>query len=546
MQSRSRLIENTWQQFLIAAGCLSIISLAINFQLQGGILYDPFHHGEYFAAASSLMADQYGLQPLTIHGALDFIPGVIAQTLFGREAYFFPTWLIYQLLSFSAGIIFLGIIFEITKKIKNNSVILLASALLAPSLVGYRDTALLISIYLYLLIQHKNFPRINVLLEVCFGFIVAFGLFWSFDRGIAGVASMGVACIIHAYKNRLYLLSLGIFVIAVMLLAYIAHQFSLENYWTNIKILIDTSSQWSYGWKADTIILTAFLGFSNVIVSWLLISWNINSKRSIINFANSIFFIILSLFLFKIGSNRADIYHILTGLWGPLLGGFYWYSKESRFEITLSQKVGLSMFCIFAVFLFKRYGIIPLIPVIPITALIAIGLLTTTLPAGRSLTLTRFISTTLLVPLFAALYSISDGMSEGRYKWMGYFMSRPSNTELATDGIRWASQELLNSGSRCIFDLSNSGVINGLTNLPSCSRFVYPVYATQRYEEEIIDSLKIKLPNAIVYSSTNASYRIDGKSMPVRFPNLDKFLLREYTNEKCSFGYCVRYLPGGG
>ena len=542
MQSRSRLIENTWQRFFIAMCCLSIISLATNFQLHGGILYDPFHHGEYFAATSSLMADQPGFHPLTIHGALDFIPSLIAQTFFGRETYFFPTWFIYQLLSFFAGIIFLAIIFEITKKIKNNSVILFASALLAPSLVGYKDAALLISIYLYLLIQHKNLPRINVLLEVCFGFVVALGLFWSFDRGIAGVASLGVACIIHAYKNRLYLLSLGIFVLSVILLASISHQFSLENYWDNMKILIDTSSQWSYGWKTNTIILTAFLGFSNVIANWLLISLNINSKFSIINLPNSIFLIILSIFLFKIGSNRADVHHVVTGLWGPLLAGLYWYSAESRSGMDLSQKIVLSMFLMFTVIVGWKFGVIPLIP---IAALIAVGIVKTIHSSDSSLMANKVIATTLLVPLFTAFYSISGGMSSGGYKWIGYFMSKPSNTEMATDGVRWASQELLNSGSRCVFDLSNNGVINGLTSLPSCSRFVYPVYANQHYEEEIIDSLKTKQPRAIVYSSTYWSYSIDGRSMPARLPTLDKFLLREYSNEKCSFGYCVRYLTGG-
>lgn len=541
MQSRFKLIENNWQGFLIATCCLFVVSLAINFQLVNGILSDPFHHGEALAAASSLMADQPGFHPLTIHGALDFIPSLIAQTFFGRDNYFFPTWLGYQIISLFAGIILLAIIFEITKKIKNNFLILLASALIAPSLVGYKDAALLLSIYLYFLIQRKKLPAINILLEVCFGVIVAFGLFWSFDRGIAAAASLGAACIIYAYKSRLYLLSLVVFIVTLILLPCILYQFTLENYWINIKILTETSSQWSYGWHTNTIILTGFLGFSNIMVSWLLISLNVNSKLSIISFPNSIFLIILSIFLFKIGSNRADVGHILTGLWGPLIAGLYWYSTKSHFEMKLSQKILLSVFFMLIVIIGWNFRVVPLIPII---ALIAIGLLTTTHSDNRSSTINKLISATLLLPLFSALISISEGISEGQYHWINYFSSHPSNTELATVGVRWASQELLNSGSSCVFDLSNNGVINGLTSLPSCSRFVYPVYANQHYEEEIIDSLKIKQPKAIVYSSTQWSYSIDGKTMPARLPALDKFLLQEYSNEKCSFGYCVRYLTG--
>ncbi len=93
----------------------------------------------------------------------------------------------------------------------------------------------------------------------------------------------------------------------------------------------------------------------------------------------------------------------------------------------------------------------------------------------------------------------------------------------------------------CVFDLSNNGVINGLVRRPSCSRFTYPVYAGPHHESILISDLRDASPRALVYSSTYWSYNIDGRDMRKRFPELDKFILKNYPKEECSHGYCVRY-----
>ena len=543
MQSRSTLIEHTRRPIWPAVCCLTLIFTATNFQLGDAISSEPFHHGEALAAALSLAFEKTGFYPLTIHGALDFIPALIARTLFGQEKYFFPTWFIYQLISFFAAITSVAVIAGITRKTNNNSgLILLASALMAPALVGYKDAVLLPSIYLYLLIQRQKSPATRMLLEVCFGVVMAFGLFWSFDRGIAAAVSLGAACIIFACKDRTYIVSFGTFIATLILLGLVSHQFSLEQYWGNIKILLETSSQWSYGWKDDPVILTGFLGFANALALWLLFTMKGSTRFSDANFPNLVFLTGLSIFLFKMGSNRADVSHIVPALWGPLLIAVYWYSSEKRPAISLPQKIASAIFLLAMVLLGWEFEIWAFIPMF---VLIVIGMLPSTDSSDRSLATRKAISATLLVAVIGALYAFLGGISSGAYKWIVYFKSPPSNTELATDGVRWASEQLLKAGSTCVFDMSNNGVINGLSGLPSCSRFVYPVYANQRYQQEIIDSLESRLPPAIVYSSTYWSYSIDGKAMPARFPALNDYLLRKYGNQKCSFGYCIRYLTGG-
>lgn len=117
----------------------------------------------------------------------------------------------------------------------------------------------------------------------------------------------------------------------------------------------------------------------------------------------------------------------------------------------------------------------------------------------------------------------------------------PSNRLSATDGVVWVSDRLQERAVDCVFDLSNNGIINGLTRRPSCSRFTYPVYAGPDHESILISDLRGASPRALVYSSTYWSYRIDGRNMKKRFPELDKFILENYPDEECNHGYCVRY-----
>lgn len=417
MQSQSSLIQKNLRGFGCAISCLFIIVLKIKFQLSDGVFNDPFHHGEYFTALITLLDDQVEFHPITIHGAVDFIPGLIAINIFSENNYFFPTRLIYELLNFLSAIIFLAVVYGFIKDKPKSIVVLLSSALVSPYLVGYRDTALISSIYFYFLIQKNNHPITNMFLEICFGLTVAIGLFWSFDRGIAGIVSLGFACIIHAYNSRLYLKSIFTFFATIASLGYFP-QFSLVNYWENIKVLIETSSQWSYGWKITPIILTNFLIFSNLLTIWLLLfSAKINLKTSRVYLYNSLFLIILSLLLLKIGINRADIEHILWGLWGPLFSGLYWYSKNQSAKPDLLLKIALSLFLFFLLALGYHYRVVAFIP---IAVLVFLSITSIGYSGNRFSIINKLVTSILIIPLFAAIYSISNGINSGKYHWVKY------------------------------------------------------------------------------------------------------------------------------
>ncbi|GAB3473351.1 hypothetical protein [Azotobacter salinestris] len=524
---------------ILGIACLLVVSLA-SMKMKGGILHDSFHHGEYFASLATLLSSQYTLVPLTIHGALDYIPGLIAFHTFGHENYFFPTWLIYRLLDVAAAILLYLLAEDFSKDRPHSLFISLAWALCAPAFVGYRDVMLLLSIYLYFSIQKQDNPFSAKVLEVCFGVVVALGLFWSFDRGITAAVSLGSACLVQLFRSRLYSSSLVSFAITLLAIELVFPQASLSGYFDNVKILLETASQWSKEWKHGYgIFLAGLLALANALAIGLLLLAMFDRKASTNHLPNCLFFILLSLFLFKIGSNRIDLGHILMGLWGPLLASLYWYSstREKKPGPILKASLGLIFVALFmASYKFRN-------PVfIPMAASVIIAL-SHAFPLARTKAMSHTLATLLLVlTLSSSLLQVAKGHSDKEYVWLDYLDSPPPNPLLVTEGVRWASRELLSSGSHCVFDLANSGVINGLTGLPACSRFTYPVYADRRYEKEMIDSMKKQRPKAIIYSSTYWSFRIDGKTMHARFPSLNDFLRNEYAQEKCHLEYCIRYL----
>lgn len=550
MQSRSDQTAVGGGRIIFLAS-LILFSVAYIFRLPGGVLDDPFHQGEYFAVLATLLGNGVDFLPLSIHGALDYLPGLVALQFSSAEYHFFPTWLLYRCLDLVAGFLFVLLAFDFLRGKPHAIKVMIAIAAMSSMLVGYRDVMLLLAIHLYFLAAKEQYPVRRYLLESAFGLVVALGVFWSFDRGLAGALSLGLACLVHAYYARRYVLAMVIFFTTLVGIGFFSPWFSLAGYIDNLRFLAATSSQWSYGWALRPATLTIFLVLLNALVIMLFFysrkvfartpNNGLIERDGIIFLADGLFLIVLSIFLMKIGSNRADMQHVLMGCWGPLLAVLYWYGRAPA-EVTgrvLSEhalKRAVIFFLVCAVLAGLRIRV-----ALPLLAVLAIFLIAET-TAKRDVYMTRILIFVATFPLLAALLAVSKGYQHGDYDWLRYVFAPPANATLVPDGVGWASQTLQESGAPCVFDMANNGVINGLTGLPACTRFTYPVYANRDYEVEIIDALRRRPPPAIVYSTTFWSYDIDGKAMPARFPVLDVFLRRTYADEKCAQGYCIRYL----
>jgi len=523
--------------FFIAVIFVGILALIFPIFRGGVILVDPFHYGEFFAATVGLFVDvNLSFHPLTIHGALDFIPGLFAEYMWGADNYFLPTLAIYKVLKFFAAFFLMLIAYELTRYKKHQWLLLLAVSVVAPLFVGYRDLILLISVYIFLKINDRDSGHgLSFFLQIFFGVAVAFGIFWSYDRGIAGALSLGAAVLVLLFRNRWHAISLVTFVATVVGLGLLFKVFSVENYASDIYTLMQTSGQWSYGWKRWPVVLTIFAVIFNLTAILLLISESIKSKSLIERLPIIVCFGFLSIFMLKIGVNRADLGHIYFSCWIPMLIILFLYEKTAPTKIQVGLFiVSILIVAIALTILLRGFGL----------AMVA-GILVFTVLRLKSEFFNKFsivCFTFLIVGCFGLITYVGvKGFAAGQYTWIKSLSSPASNRLSATDGVVWASDRLQEHAVDCVFDMSNNGVINGLVRRPSCSRFTYPVYAGPNHESILISDLQEASPLALVYSSTYWSYSIDGKDMKKRFPNLDQFILNNYPKEECNSGYCVRY-----
>ena len=525
-----------WRALLLVLVCAALI-MAPN--LKGSVvLIDPFHYGEFFAAAVSFFPGHVqAFAPLTIHGALDFIPALIARDVWGAENYFLPTYAIYALLDIVAAALLLLNAHELIRELPRKWLLLLAFAMAAPFCVGYRDVLLLASIYTFnLIISNRLQPSSRPLALAVLGILVGCGLVWSFDRGLACTLSLGLPMLVLAWRERIHCIALGAFVVTVVCLDLVLTGFSITSYFENLRVLMETSAQWSYGWQLDAMIMSGFVLAVNMAVVVLAARTLTKPATTVNELLRALAFLGLTVFTVKMAINRADIGHVYVGLWVPAL----WLLADGRKSMTFGTltRVAAVLLTVAALLLsyrFRSAGFFVIACALGVACC-------TALPPARLRVATLISAALMSLPAAYVLYGGVKSLRGGEYQWLNSVQSPPQNVQSATEGVAWVAARLTSSGATCVFDLSNNGVINGLTNLPSCSRFTYPVYAAKKHESELIDSISSAAPKAIVYSSTYWSYSIDGRSMRERFTELDRFLTAHYPQEECSLGYCVRYL----
>ncbi|MEX8517774.1 MAG: hypothetical protein AB3X44_04530 [Leptothrix sp. (in: b-proteobacteria)] len=536
---------------------LAILYLLVGLLMQAwrlgdGILQDPFHFGEFLAALTTLTAtvpESPALLPLTIHGGIDIVPGWLVSLYTGDEHHFLPTVVAYAGLNSLASVLALAVAARLSPATQPISpATLLATALIAPLCVGFRDIFLLAALLLHLLLRDRcerdgvTAPATRAL-EVALGITVAFGLHASFDRGLAAAISLGIAHMPRALRlgqgpqpGRVALIA---FVATIAVGPLIHPMLSPSHYIENVQFLASTSAQWRYQWDRQTTTLTIALTML-ALAAWTLAlqGWRCEHPTPAQK-ADLIALSLLALFLLRIGTNRADIQHILMGLWGPLILAAWWHGQPGWRAMTdpLTRLARLLLIT-GTMALALYYKIYPVL-----AATMALGVAARTSPAHPLTPWHRRMLIGLLVlpVLILASHTVRHAR-DGQFRWVARLTQLPSNDSLSPPGVRWAAAKLREAAVDCVFDLSNNGLIQALVRKPTCSRITYPVYGGPAHEAELIDTLARRQPSALVSSSNHWAYAIDNRSMAVRFPTLDRYIHDHYPIEHCGEGYCVRLL----
>jgi hypothetical protein len=111
--------------------------------------------------------------------------------------------------------------------------------------------------------------------------------------------------------------------------------FSVDIYLENLSFLLNTASQWSYGYKKITPIFYSILVLiPNFYAAFYLLKYFSIHKKNVDSPLLTSRFILL-LFMAKVGLNRPDFVHILMALWVPALIFVYLYNFHN---LKISQR----------------------------------------------------------------------------------------------------------------------------------------------------------------------------------------------------------------
>lgn len=373
------------------------------------------------------------------------------------------------------------------------------------------------------------------------GLTVAIGLHASFDRGLAAAASLGIAYMPRALRlaqgPQLGRIALLTFMVMIAIGPLIHPLLSPEHYVENVLFLASTSAQWRYRWDDQTVTLTITLT-ALAIAAWLLAvhGWRCRPPTPAQR-ADMVALSLLTLFLLRIGTNRADTQHILMGLWGPLMLSAWWYVQPG-WRVTADPLIRLARALLITgtVVLALRYKMYPVL-----AASVALGLTSQADPDHRTGPWQRRILIGLLIlPVLLLASNVLRHARDGQFRWVARLTQPLDNATLSPPGVRWAATTLRTAAVACVFDLSNNGLIQALVQKPACSRITYPVYGGPEHEAELIEALSRQQPSALVSSSSHWAYTIDHRSMAQRFPALNRYIIEYYPIERCGEGYCVR------
>ena len=500
---------------------------------------DPFHNGEFLAAVITVIhgASVDGFLPFTIHGAVDIWPALFVNLVMPeRDMLLANTLLLYPIFTIIAVVftamasIRLALIFRIAP------VMMVPFILIAGLCLGWRDALFALSLYLFTyIIPDDGESGGGFGVQILFGLVVAFGAYWSFNRGAVTLIAFGLPILWLSTRDRRYAVSIAATVLCFLIIGSIAPGVGIRDYFENFLMLLQTSSQWSYPrtlsrdlWWVLTVGMTACA----IGVAVLRVSRDTHSEAQLVLISA---LLIASVIYMKIGVGRVDQTHVVMGVWLPLLVITLLMPSIQLSRLSFFQFGCSAIGAVLIAYITRHY-----IAILPIAATVFVATAIFVGDRGRR----YFVQAMMVLCTSVVMLGVGNiwvDLKNGNYAWLKHPSNLPRAEEAVTPGIRWSAQLLRDSGAHCVFDLVNVGLVNAVANLPACSRFTYPVYAGPQHESQLISDLQRAAPAAILYKGDFWSYAIDGKKMSSRFPSLDAEILREYPREECNLGFCIRF-----
>lgn len=496
------------------------LGLAFNVNLIAPLL-DSFHEGEYLDNLLTLRSYYAGASgfPLLIHGAMDYLPTLLAAKIAGADHLLVWTRFFNVLAVTACWILYMDMARIVLREQSRRHVwtvifLLLFIWMAAASgedpirkqqaFLGTRDVFLVLSLWVGVKAIHTGKASAAYLGLVAAGVFGSASLYWSYDRGILSIIWILALAAAFFYQKRLG------YALAV-----------LSSYAATLFAIAHTGLAGSLQENLDNIIYWT----KNTGDVWFV---QFHLKRYAL--PNALAMAMLAL---------ATIFHVVSR------------TLRQPLQKTLPLVLGLIM--IQLVFLTKLYSL-PSFPTNYYFIWPSFLLLVLVPPASRALDSINqsldqlyanlekfqgswkredkvaFWGVVLMAVLFCSNSAVSSVFTAAQ-------LARPLADDKLIDRFHYGINAVPANSAHCVFQWSNEGVFALLLKKPYCTQYGYAVYIAKNREAAVLDEFKRNPPGLIVYDSPYWSMSIYKRSMQERLPAIDRFIHENYVFQDSGTGY---------
>ncbi len=467
----------------------------------GTALLEGFHEGEYLS--SRFYFGGIDISPIMIHGVMDVLPSMWAIDLFGLDRAASGTRVFNALFGVASCLIFIFLFSECSSNRLSRGLLIVGGMVIIT--ISYmrreeifkmqqggpaiRDFFLLLVLALFFAASKFGPPARNFLAGIA-GAVAGLFVFWSYNRGVAGVAAVACYAMILTICDR-----------------------SIRNSrWPLAGLLLGLTVKWELNMEESAIHIRSIIYWQQHQGIWRMIEthWRVVGL-TLVCVAAICVAVVAAIYLLR-GAIRQGARDRDPAVLAALVGtaSLVLVSSLNRLDMdhitmalpyaTLAGAFGLSAVAR------SRF------PSSPIVA-----------PPQRRLVVLIIIIACLLVSFQA--WKSRDGIAPNlRLLSTGL----PLDRRLVDADVLKVADILRESGGSCTYALDNRGLFNHLSGLPPCSAFLVPVYAAPDVEKALIDDIAKRNPNVIVFWSNYWSNSLNGIDQTQRTPLLFDWVKRNY------------------
>lgn len=480
-----------------------------------------YHEGEYVGYLWHMRAYYRGLAefPLFIHGAMDYLPSIIASFIYGdlhvlggtRVINALIVWLSWIMLfdvcdacarktglrvfwAFVVGVIFVSV----------SPSVLSFPMQTSEAFVGTRDLWIMATIWCFTRIIFSTTEKYNYLLTVLGSVSAAIAFFWSYDRGIMAFAFLGCMTLWwlserkHALAAITVLCSYG----GVLVIGYLNFAGPVADNIQNILHWARHSKEiWGVSYvgpcysNITALSAVVFCGLI-VVTAWLGRSYVARNRREV--------FYLLGLFciqalLMKSSLNRPGGHRVVAALWPSIIVMIY---LGGRFlpATLFSVKVDAEAYKDLVNNLPSKLAYALSAAVFSLTVLMVLGVLN--------------------LKQFMAYGSFAKSLVHPK-----------ENAALVSEDMNKVGA-LLREDDAGFFSWSNDGILALLAKKRFCTRYSHTIYAARSNEEDLLQGLKKEDPKMIVFDPTAWGMTIDGRTTANRLPEVNEYINAAYPRKE--------------